>query len=69
MKRQEASYTVELSLLMPVLLFVLFMPVSIGYDLYSQAKEASVCGWEASFGADARVRNIKFAGKLWEELK
>lgn len=59
MKRQEASYTVELALLLPVLLFVLFAPVCLGYDLYESVREASVCGWEEDFDAAGRVRRLK----------
>ena len=32
MKKKEASYTVELCLILPLLLFALYTPVSMGYD-------------------------------------
>lgn len=59
MKRLEASYTVELALLLPVLLFALFAPVYLGYNLYGQVKEASVCSWDEKFCAAREVRGIK----------
>lgn len=60
MKKQEASYTVELALLMPFFLFALFMPVHAGYRLYAQAKAKSVCGWDASFEVQKAVRRVVF---------
>ena len=69
MKKQEASYTVELSLLLPVLLFVLFTPLYMGYQMYEKTARASVCGWDKDFHAVGRVREINFAGKFLEELK
>ncbi len=69
MKKKEASYTVELCLILPLLLFALYTPVSMGYDLYSQTKRVSVCGWNETFCAEEKVRNIKFAGNILEELK
>lgn len=67
MKRQEASYTVELALLLPVLLFVLFAPVYLGYELYGQVREASACSWEEEFDAEGQVRNIKWMGRIKKE--
>ena len=62
MKKQEASYTVELSLLLPVILLALFLPVHLGYQLYGQAREASEICWDEEFCAEETVRGIKFAG-------
>ena len=67
MKRQEASYTVELALLMPILVFVLFEPVYLGYELYECARQASVSGWEEGFDADGRVRVLKFTERVIEK--
>lgn len=69
MKKKEASYTVELSLLMPVILFVLFAPLYLGYEMYAQTKEVSVCGWDETFCAEEKVRKIKFAETILEELQ
>lgn len=69
MKRQEASYTVELALLLPVILYVLLSPVYTGYDLYKQTKQASVSGWDQKFCADEQVRGIIFLGTILEERK
>ena len=67
--KAEASYTAELSLLLPVLLFVLFAPIFMGYKLYSRTEQLSVCGWEESFCAEKNVRNIKNVGAALEEWK
>lgn len=69
MMRQEASYTVELSLLLPVILLALFLPVHLGYELYGQARTASVSCWDEAFCAEGTVRKIKFAENIMEELK
>ena len=37
----KAYYTVELALLMPALLFVLYMPVYLGFELYTVTKQVS----------------------------
>lgn len=66
MKRQEASYTVELSLLLPVVMFVLFAPLHMGCQLYEQVKQESVNGWDVSFCAEEKVRTIKYAKEIWE---
>lgn len=63
----EASYTVELALLLPVVLFVLFAPVYLGYHMYGQTKECSVSGWEQDFCAEEKVRNLKLAEHIWKE--
>lgn len=67
--KSEASYTVELSLLLPVVLFVLFAPIYMGYEFYSRTEQVSVSGWDTSFCAEKKVRNIKLAGDILEELK
>ncbi len=67
--RLQASYTAEMTLLLPVLLLALFLPVFMGYQMYGQTKRASACGWDETFCAEDRVRKIKFAGSVLEELK
>ena len=69
MKKEDASYTVELCLLLPFLLFALYTPIHMGYEMYSRTKIASACGWQESFCAEEKVRNIKFAGKILEGIK
>ena len=69
MKKREGSYTVELALLLPVLLFSLFAPVYMGYEMYIQTKEASVCVWKEQERAEERVLKIKFAKEVLEEWK
>ena len=59
MKRRRASYTAELAFLMPILLFTLFAPVYLGYEMYTRTKEASKSGWEEEFDAQEGVRKIK----------
>lgn len=67
MKKSEASYTVELALLLPVILFSIFAPVYLGFELYKQTMAASVCCWEDGIRAEERVLNIKFAKEVLEE--
>lgn len=62
MRKQEASYTVEMSLLLPIILLALFLPVHLGYELYGQTREASELCWDEAFCAEETVRLIKFAG-------
>lgn len=69
MKKREASYTVELALLLPVILFSLFMPVHMGYEMYEQTKKASVLSWDEKFRAEEEVLKIKFAKEILEEWK
>lgn len=69
MMRQEASYTVEIALLLPVVLFVLFAPVYLGYEMYKTAEETFVCSWEEEFCAEDKVRNIKIAQDAWEDWR
>ena len=63
-KKQEASYTVELALLLPVFLLALFLPVHMGYRLYEQTRVVSVSGWDASLDAEKRVRQLVWAEEL-----
>lgn len=67
MRQQEASYTVEMAVLMPIVLFVLLMPVYMGYEMCAQTKQASVCGWDKTFCAESIVWDIKFLEKMSEE--
>lgn len=69
MKKEEASYTVELALLLPLFLFVLLAPVYMGYEMYEQTKNASVCGWKEDMRAEETVLKIKFAKEALEEWK
>lgn len=69
MEKWEASYTVELALLLPIFLFALFAPIYAGYDLYGQARENVVCGWDESFCASQTVRKIILAKDVWEVLE
>lgn len=69
MKKLEASYTVEIALLLPVIWFVLITPVSMGYKMYKQTMEASVGGWETAFCAEKRVRMMNSAENILEEVK
>lgn len=69
MKKQEASYTVELALLMPLIVVVLILPIYMGYDMYSRAKQRPAGGWDESFCAEENVWNRKFAEKVVEEWK
>lgn len=69
MKQWEASYTVELSLLLPVILLTMLLPIYTGCHLYEEGKKTSVCSWDETFCAEDKIRVIKFAGEVWEELK
>lgn len=61
MSKQEASYTAELSLLLPVILLALFLPVYLGLELYEQAQKASAYCWDEGFRAEETVYVIQFA--------
>ena len=65
MKRAKGSYTVELALLLPLVLFALYAPIYAGYRLYAQTRGVSACGWDESFCAEERVRKIKLQKALW----
>lgn len=67
--RQEASFTVELAILLPVVMFVLFAPLHMGYRMYEQTKEKSVSAWDSAFCAEEKVRKIRFVENVWEGLK
>lgn len=67
MKKSEASYTVELAMLLPVILFALFMPVAMGYKMYERTKEASACVWDQKARAEKAVLKMKFAKEILEE--
>lgn len=69
MKQLEASYTVEMALLLPVVLFALLGPVIMGYEMYQQTKNASICGWNEEFCPEEKVRLVRVSGDIWEELK
>lgn len=69
MKKYEASYTVEMALLLPLLLLTLLLPIYMGYEMYEMTKEESVNGWKDSFCAEKQVRKVRFAEDIWEELK
>lgn len=69
MKKIEASYTVELSLLMPVILLTMFLPIYKGYELCKEVKENSVYVWEDAFCPEEKIRKIKIAENLLEEIK
>lgn len=62
MKKQEASYTAELSLILPVILLALYLPAHLGYELYGQAQKASEFCWDEEFCPEEIARKIKFAG-------
>lgn len=69
MKKSNASYTVELALLLPVVLFSLFVPIYMGYEMYEQTKKASVYDWDKEVCAEANVLKIRFAKEVLEEWK
>lgn len=68
MEKWEASYTVELALLLPILIFALFAPIYAGYDLYGQAKKCVVSGWDEDFCPTETVRKLSAAKDVWEVL-
>ncbi len=75
MKKAEASYTVELALLLPAVLLALLLPVYMGYELYRETVQVSVCGYDTAFCAEEKVRAVRFAriqkvsGKKLYDLK
>lgn len=69
MKKAEASYTVELALLLPAVLLALLLPVYMGYELYRETVQAAVCGYDTVFCAEEKVRAVRFARNMSEEWK
>lgn len=67
MIRCEASYTVEIALLMPLILLAVFLPIYAGYNLYGEVKKASVYVQEKSSCAEDVIRGMKTAKEFWEE--
>lgn len=56
-------------MLLPVLLFVLFAPVYLGYEMYGRAKAGFVSGWDEEFCAEEKVRTIRLAGDILEDWR
>ncbi len=69
MIRCEASYTVEIALLMPLILLAILLPVYAGYALYEEVKNTSVYVQEKKSCAEDKIRGMKAAGELWEEYR
>ena len=69
MLRYEASYTMEMALLMPLLLLAVLLPIYSGYGLYEEVKGTSVYVGEKKSCAEDSLRALKMAGELWEEYK
>lgn len=64
MKRFEASYTVELALLLPIVILVLMMPIYTGFRLYEETENTSVCGWNKDYVPEEQLRKILFVTKI-----
>lgn len=60
MKRWEGSYTVEISLLLPVIILTMLLPVYLGYQMYAEGKETMVYSWDETFCPENKIRNMKF---------
>lgn len=64
--QKEASYTVELALLMPVIFLAVLLPVYTGFFLYEKTKVVSA--YEKEVGSmEEKIRNIRLKKELWEE--
>ena len=54
---------------LPAVLLALLLPVYMGYELYRETVQASVCGYDTAFCAEEKVRAVRFARNMSEEWK
>lgn len=69
MKRAEGSYTVEITLLMPLIILAMFLPIYKTFDCYKEVKQDSVYVWKKEFVPEEKIRKIQLAQNIWEDLK
>lgn len=69
MKNLEGSYTVEVTLLLPLILMAMFLPIYKSFDCYKDVKKDSAFRWEKSFVPEEKIRKMQLAEGIWEELK
>lgn len=69
MGRLEASYTVELTLLLPLIILAMFLPVYKAYDFFDEVKQDCAYVWQKDLEPEKKIRKIKFAKELWEDIK
>ncbi len=69
MKKMDASYTVEITLLLPLLILAMFLPIYKAYDFYGEVKKDSAYVWQKDLKPEEKIRKMKFAKEIWEDLK
>lgn len=69
MKRAEGSYTVEITLLMPLIILAMFLPVYKAFDCYKEVKQDSVYVWKKEFVPEEKIRKMQLAQNIWEDIK
>lgn len=69
MKNLEGSYTVEVTLLLPLILMAMFLPIYKSFDYYKDVKQDSAFTWDKNFVPEDKIRKIQLAEDIWEELK
>lgn len=65
----EASYTVEMAVLMVCLLLAILLPIYVSYNLYAQVKETSLYVQEQKMRGEDTIRLFREAEKYKEDLK
>jgi len=69
MKRLEASYTIEMTLLLPLIFLAMFLPVYMAYDFYEEVREDSAYVWQTELKPEEKIRKMKFAKDVWEDIR
>ncbi|MCM1257934.1 MAG: hypothetical protein NC307_08785 [Roseburia sp.] len=69
MKRAEGSYTVEITLLLPLMILAMFLPVYKSFDCYKEVKQESAYVWKQDFVPEEKIRKMQLAKDIWEEIK
>lgn len=69
MKRAEGSYTVELTLLLPLIFLAMFMPIHKAFDCYGEVRQDSVYVWKEEFVPEEKIRKMQLVESIWEEIR
>lgn len=69
MKKAEGSYTVEITLLMPLIILAMFLPIYKTFDCYREVKQDSVYVWKSDFVPEEKIRKMQLAKNIWEEIR
>ncbi|MDE6903800.1 MAG: hypothetical protein K2P76_02445 [Lachnospiraceae bacterium] len=69
MKKVEGSFTVEITLLAPLIFLAMFLPVFKAFDFYKDVEQDSLYVWQENFVPEESIRKIQFAEEIWEEIR